>query len=174
MHFVENGHYLTSQLQDLRQQINAVESSLTMAKARYDRHLSLYSTLSLGRHLGRLMEFFEGMETLLLTKNTPAEEVAFHASYNKASARRVLGAYSLREIRKALEALHLRVIKHFDGQPTLQQTVWRAVQDEFVKASSRWVEYLRQVYPESGADVQLPYSIDDARACFSEVAGTQR
>lgn len=144
----------------------AVEASLKLAKARYDNHLSLYSSRSLRRVFAKLIEFFEGMSSML--ENTPPEEVAFHASYNKASAKRVLQAFPIREVRKNLEMVHVRVQKHFSEDKALQQVVWRSLQDEFLKDSSVFAEWIQKVYP--GTDVQLGYSVADAMACFGEIA----
>lgn len=167
---LENGQFLVSQLNNLRGLTGtAVEVSLTMAQARYDRHLALYAAFSLHRVFGRLMDFFAGIDTQLTT--VPPEEVAFHPNFNKASARRVLTAFPAKEIKKGLEAVYGRVIKHFEGDSTLQQTVWRAIQDEFLRENKQWEAHITRVYPEGGGDpVQLAYTLKDALAYFGEIS----
>lgn len=98
--------------------------------------------------------------------NTPAEEVAFHAAYNKASARRMLAAHGIREIRKAIELVHGRVMKHFPVEAHLRQVVWRTCQERFVADSGEWSDHLQRVYP--GSDLQLSYTVGDAMALFSD------
>lgn len=161
---LENGQYLVTQLGAMQNQ--AAESALRHAQKRYDQHLALYAEGSMHRVLPRLLDFFSGLGGLLAT--TPANEVAFHASYNKASARRILSALTARELRKSLELVHGRVLKHFDGSDSasLKQRVWRAIQDWFVTEYQQWLAMLGTVYP--GTDVQLPISLDDVTACFAE------
>lgn len=159
---LENGYHLVSQLTALANP--AVEASLRLAQKRYDHHLHLYAQLSLQRVLPRLYDFFDGMGTAL--NNTPAEEVAFHAAYNKASARRMLAAHGIREIRKAIELVHGRVLKHFPVEAHLRQVVWRTCQERFVADSSEWSRNLGRVYPRS--DLQLSYTGDDAMTFFSD------
>lgn len=159
---LQNGYHLVSQLTAIPGP--AVEASLNLARKRYDNHLHLYAQLSLQRALPRLYDFFDGISATL--SNTPAEEVAFHAAYNKASARRVLSAQGIREIRKAIELVHGRVMKHFPVEAHLRQVVWRTCQERFVNDSTEWAEYLKRVYP--GSDLQLSYTIADAMALFSD------
>ncbi|PJF17479.1 Exocyst complex, component Exoc1 domain-containing protein [Paramicrosporidium saccamoebae] len=161
---IQNSHYLVSQLDAIKSP--AVETSLRLAQSRFDHHLSLYSSLSLHRFFSKLLEFFDGISAQL--ENTPPEEVAFHASYSKASAKRVLTAYPVREVRKNLELVWVRVEKHFGDDKTVRQVVWRAIQDYFVKDSTQFAEAIQKVYP--GTDVQLCYSVADAMACFSEIS----
>jgi hypothetical protein len=160
---LENAHYLVSQLDAIRSP--AVEGSFKLAQDRFDQHLALYSSLSLHRFFGRLLEFFDGISTML--ENTPPEEVAFHASYNKASAKRILQAYPVREVRKNLELVWTRVEKHFSEDREVRRVVWRAVQEYFIKVSTNFAEAIQKIYP--GTDVQLGYTVADAMACFSEI-----
>lgn len=148
-------------------QNRAAEIALRHAQKRYDQHLALYAEGSMHRVLPRLLDFFAGLSSLLTT--TPANEVAFHASYNKASARRVLSGLTLRELRKSLELVHGRVLKHFDGADgvLLRQRVWRSIQEWFVAEYRRWMEIIESVYP--GTDVQLPFGVADVTACFAEL-----
>lgn len=142
-----------------------MDASLSLAQTRYDHHLALYSSLSLHRFFGKLLEFFDGMEAIL--ENTPPEEVAFHASFNKASAKRILQAYPVREVRKNLEMVWIRVEKHFADDRSLRGVVWKALQEYFVGRSTSFAESIQKVYP--GADVQLSYTVSDVMVCFSEI-----
>ena len=153
-----------SQLNTIR--TAGVEKTFESASTRYEEHLALYSSLSLHRVFTRLFDFFMGMAKLL--ENTPPAEVAFNALYNKASAKRVLQTYPVKEVRKSLEMVFARVQKHFADDKQLQQVVWRAVQDEFVRDSTAFADYIARVYP--GTDLQLGYSVADAMACFADIA----
>ncbi len=136
------------------------------AKGRHARHMTTYCNLSLYRVFAKLMDFFFALDKMI--DQVGAEEVSFHASFIKSAAKRVLVAFPLREIGKSLELVYSRVLKHFQDERSLQQGAWRALQDHFVKMSTRYEGTLDRVYP--GGDVKLAYSIGDALAIFGDIA----
>jgi len=144
----------------------AVEKTLQMAKTRYERHLALYANLSLKRVLGKLMEFGDGLVQAMASRE--ATEVTLIPAYSRTNARRVLVAYSSKELRRALEMVYQRVAKHF-GETGLSmvQTVWRAIQDEFAREFVKYEECVGKAY--GGTDVKLCFTVADAMACFAEI-----
>lgn len=145
----------------------AVEKTLQMARVRYEKHLALYANLSLRRVLGKLMEFGDGIVQAMASRE--ATEVTLIPAYSRTNARRVLSAYTLRELRRALEMVYQRVTKHF-GETGLSmvQAVWRAIQDEFAKEFVKYEECVGKAYV--GTDVKLYFTVADAMACFGEIA----
>lgn len=73
-----------------------MEAHVKFSKAQYDLHLISYIKSVVRRPLGKLLEFFEGVEDLLKTK-TP-EEITFHLSYNKASLKKMLSLFPIKEV----------------------------------------------------------------------------
>lgn len=66
------------------------------AKQQYDSSLNAYIRVVIRRPLGKLLEFFEGVDNLMHTST--AEEVQFHMNYNKAQLRKVIAMYTPREV----------------------------------------------------------------------------
>lgn len=82
------------------QKVPSMDVHVKAAKAQYDLHLNAYVHTVVRRSLGKLIDFFEGVEDLLKTKS--AEEVGFHLSYNRQSLKKVVALYPGKEVRKIL------------------------------------------------------------------------
>jgi hypothetical protein len=145
----------------------ALEPVLKRSKEEFAKNLGSYAALSLPRVLGKLPDFFEAISKLL--QNSSADEVAFHSACDKSSARRVIATLPPKELRKAVEALRDRVLKHFkvgsDGD-ALVPLVWTAVSQHVKEKIDEYVQIIFQVYPAS--DIVLMFSSDDVISLFKE------
>ena len=147
--------------------LTLLEPIVKSAKIFYENSLTSYSTLSIYRVLQKYAEYFEGLTNLL--KTTSPEEISFTSAYSKAAVKKMLGAYPLKEMKKAVELLAGRVQKHFADQKSLMLVVWKSVQEEFLRRQAAISEALEKVYP-GASDVRLAYKVEDLIAYFSEVS----
>ncbi|KAI8382970.1 exocyst complex component Sec3-domain-containing protein [Blakeslea trispora] len=162
--YIENMHHMYNTLRTNK--LHVLEKWIKHAKAQYDNSLNAYIKVIIRRPLGKLLEFFEGVEQMMHT-STP-EEVSFHMNYNKTQLRRVITMYPPKEIKKSLEQLYKRVDKHFTEEEGLLQVVWRGIQEEFIRQHEKMEMLIRQCYPDAG--VQLEFTIQDLLAMMSELA----
>lgn len=77
----------------------------------YHSHINLYVDAIIRRPLGKWLDFVESTETLL--KTNEATNVANKPSHSRSTAKKVLAAFDLKEIRKGIETLKKRIEKHF-------------------------------------------------------------
>ena len=140
------------------------------ARTFYERSLVNYASLSIYRVLGRYAEYFEGLSNLL--KTTAPQEVAFSSTYSKASVKKMLNSISLKDMKKAIELLHQRVLKHFADQPKMIEIVWKAVQNDFMARQNDIVDGIGKVFP-GATDVTAPYSLSNLNDYFSELSRHQ-
>ena len=110
---IVNMHYLHTELQGL--EVLSLVQHVDYAKTTFDLELKTYIYMVVRKPLGKLLEFFEGIEELMKTKS--AEEVSYHLGYNKQALKKVVTQYPVKEIRKSIEALYKRVEKHFGAIP---------------------------------------------------------
>ncbi|KAI8066373.1 exocyst complex component Sec3-domain-containing protein [Gongronella butleri] len=153
--YIENMHHYYHALRSSKLPI--LDASVKDAKTKYETTLMTYIKAVIRRPLGRLIEFFDGVEVLLRT-STP-EEVAFHVNYNKTQLRRVLAMYPPKEIHKSMDQLYKRVDKHFTEEEGLLQVVWRGIQEELIRQHERMEKLIDRCYPDAG--VHLEFSIKD-------------
>ncbi|KAI8967455.1 exocyst complex component Sec3-domain-containing protein [Mycotypha africana] len=162
--YIENMHHMYNSLRTNK--LHVLEKWIKHAKSQYDSSLSSYIKVIIRRPLGKLLEFFEGVEQMTHT-NTP-EEVAFHMNYNKTQLRKVITMYPPKEIKKSLEQLYKRVDKHFTEEEGLLQVVWRGIQEEFIRQHEKMEELISKCYPDTG--VHLEFTIQDLLSMMSELA----
>ncbi|GAA5808968.1 hypothetical protein MFLAVUS_002368 [Mucor flavus] len=162
--YIENMHHMYHTLRTNK--LHVLEKWIKHAKTQYDSSLNGYVKVIIRRPLGRLLEFFEGVENMTHT-STP-EEVSFHMNYNKTQLRRVITMYPPKEIKKSLEQLYKRVDKHFSEEEGLLQVVWRGIQEEFIRQHEKMEDLIRKCYPDAGA--HLEFTIQDLLAMMSELA----
>ncbi|OZJ04682.1 hypothetical protein BZG36_02547 [Bifiguratus adelaidae] len=146
--------------------IPILEPWVKYAKNAYDYHLYQYVKEVMRRPLGRLLEFFEGVESTLST--TAPEEVSFHINYNKAQVRKVIAQYPSKEIRKSLELLYRRVNKHFSEEEGLLQVVWRGIQEELLVQHKKMESLITTCYP--GAELHLEFTTQDLLKMMTELS----
>ncbi|KAG2189411.1 hypothetical protein INT44_004553, partial [Umbelopsis vinacea] len=161
---VENMHHFYHELR--AHKIQVLDRWVKHAKTQYESNLNQYIKVVIRRPLGRLLEFFEGVENMMKT-STP-EEVGFHMNYNKVQLRKVIAQYPAKEVKKSLEQLYKRVDKHFSEEEGLLQVVWRGIQEEFIRQHEKMEDLIRQCYPD--ANVSLEFTIQDLLAMMSELA----
>ncbi|KAI9092400.1 exocyst complex component Sec3-domain-containing protein [Phlyctochytrium arcticum] len=161
---VENMHHFYSEIR--ARKVPHLDVYVKQAKAAYDVHLDAYCKVVIRKPLGKLFDFFEGIETLLKT-NTP-EEVNYHLQYNKAALKEVVKKHPGKEVKKGLETLYKRVEKHYTDEEGLLQVVWRGIQEECAKRIRRYEELIGICYPEVPS--KLEFSMEELLGYFSELA----
>ncbi|KAI7855257.1 exocyst complex component Sec3-domain-containing protein, partial [Circinella umbellata] len=162
--YIENMHHFHHELRSNK--LHVLEKWIKYAKSHYDTSLNAYIKVVIRRPLGKLLEFFEGVDNLMHT-STP-EEVQFHMNYNKAQLRKVITMYPAKEIKKSLEQLYKRVDKHFSEEEGLLQVVWRGIQEEFIQQHEKMEHLILKCYPDTR--LHLEFSIDDLLSMMSELA----
>ncbi|KAI7886029.1 hypothetical protein K492DRAFT_156532 [Lichtheimia hyalospora FSU 10163] len=162
--YIENMHHFHHELRSNK--LHVLEKWMKYAKNQYETSLNSYIKVVIRRPLGKLLEFFEGVENLVHT-STP-EEVQFHMNYNKTQLRKVISMYPAKEIKKSLEQLYKRVDKHFSEEEGLLQVVWRGIQEEFIRQHEKMEDLIQKCYPD--ARVHLEFSIQDLLGMMSELA----
>ncbi|KAF7721909.1 hypothetical protein EC973_003948 [Apophysomyces ossiformis] len=162
--YIENMHHFSHELRTNK--LHVLEKWIKHAKGQYDTSLNAYIKVIIRRPLGKLLEFFEGVEAMMRT-NTP-EEVSFHMNFNKTQLRKTISMYPPKEIKKSLEGLYKRVDKHFSEEEGLLQVVWRNIQEEFIQQHEKMEELIKKCYPDAG--VHLEFTIQDLLGMMSELA----
>ncbi|CAG8495262.1 8294_t:CDS:2, partial [Funneliformis caledonium] len=164
---LENMHYFYSEIRSRR--IIILEPFMRYAKSSYDKHMDAYARTMVRRPFGKMLEFFEGIESLLRTNAAP-EEVGFRIQFNKSALKKVISQYPGKEIKKGLESLYKRVEKHFKEEEggRLLQVVWHAIEEEVIRSHERFTLTINRCYPD--ANITLEFSMDDLLGYFSEIA----
>ncbi|KAJ3364894.1 Exocyst complex component 1 [Kappamyces sp. JEL0680] len=161
---VENMHHFHSEIR--ARKVPSLDPFVKQAKLLYDVNLESYGKSVIRKPLGKLLEFFEGVEGLL--KTGPADEVSYHVQYSKTSLRDVIKKYPGKEIRKSLEVLYKRVDKHFTEEEGLLQVVWRSIQEEFVRQLRKYEELITKCYPD--ITMRLDFTLEELLGFFSDLA----
>ncbi|RKF59840.1 Exocyst complex component SEC3 [Golovinomyces cichoracearum] len=80
-----------------------------------DEHMALYLKTVIRRPLGKLLDFIESVESMMLTRRPgePVSRISSMPSHSKSSFKKVLSSYDVREIRRGIEVLRKRIEKHF-------------------------------------------------------------
>ncbi|CAG8618334.1 12709_t:CDS:2 [Gigaspora rosea] len=138
---------------DCLEAISKYEESIADDREQLNAHIMTlaYAKSVVRRPFGKLLEFFEGIESLLRTTSAP-EEVGFRLKYNK----------------KRHDSLYKRVDKHFTEEEGLLQVVWRSIEEEVIRCHERFTSIINKSYPDS--NISLEFSIDDLLNYFSELA----
>ncbi|KAI8811526.1 exocyst complex component Sec3-domain-containing protein [Cladochytrium replicatum] len=178
---IENMHHFYSELR-LRK-VPVLELYIKQSKHIYESSLSAYMRIVIRKPLGKLLEFFEGIEEIL--KTSAPEEVSYHLQFSKSALKEVVKKYPGKEVKKGLESLYKRVERHFpdidssspgsspgtgggSGSGGLLQVVWRGIQEELARTVQRYEELIGKCYPESG--VHIEFTIEELLGYFSELA----
>ncbi|KAF8078783.1 exocyst complex component, sec3 subunit [Lyophyllum atratum] len=171
---IENMHHFVAETSVL--EVGAVAIFCRRAEAIYDENLSAYVKIVLRRPLARIIDYFEGVERLL--KTTAPTEVANNSIYNKSALRKVVREYSSKDVRKHIDALFIRVGKHFaegSGKTTTDDSggimpgtvlvgVWKACEEELLRITDLFTKRISQCYGDTG--VTLEYTAADVEAAF--------
>jgi len=137
------------------------------ATAELDEHMNAYVAAVIRRPLGKLLDFIEGIETLLLAGSS-AVEISSRQSHSRQTCRKLLSQYDSKEIRRGLETLKKRTDKHFgdvggddgsgpssanDMSHDLLTRVNRQVEDAYGNVYDRLDSILINVYNEPGMEI---------------------
>ncbi|APA08011.1 hypothetical protein SS1G_00350 [Sclerotinia sclerotiorum 1980 UF-70] len=85
------------------------------ASQEMDEHMTLYLGAVIRRPLGKLLDFLESTESLMLSRQPgeSASKISSMPSHSKSTFKKILAGYDAKEIRKGIETLKKRVEKHF-------------------------------------------------------------
>lgn len=136
-----------------------------------DEHMSLYLGAVIRRPLGKLLDFLESTESLMLQRQPgePASKISSMPSHSKITFRKVLAGYDSKEIRKGIETLKRRVEKHFGDadDPGLSRGLVLKVQQNcekyYEKVEDRILTISRDVYD---GEVMAEWSRQDVSTAF--------
>lgn len=109
---IENMYHLVQEVNKLVARAPTLGSLVARAEKMYEESLSHYVHFVLRRPLSKMMDFGDGIDSL--RGSTPASEVSLHSAYSKASFKRLVKEYTFKDVRKQVDALWRRVLKHFD------------------------------------------------------------
>ncbi|PWN19487.1 hypothetical protein BCV69DRAFT_284116 [Microstroma glucosiphilum] len=109
---IENMHHLIQESTKLLYRAPALRALVARAEKVYEDSLSHYTHFVLRRPLGKMMDFGDGIDALL--RSTPANEVSLHNAYSKSSFRKLAKEHGIKDLRKQVDALWKRVLKHFN------------------------------------------------------------
>ncbi|OAP54690.1 hypothetical protein AYL99_11138 [Fonsecaea erecta] len=76
-------------------------------------HLAQYTDAVIRRPLGKWLDFLESTEALMKTNDSSLTSIANKPSHSRSAAKKILGSYDAKEIRKGVETLKKRIEKHF-------------------------------------------------------------
>lgn len=162
---LENYHKLVGILSVNK--IPSLEGSRKEARKRYSEGLQMYTRSCLGQPLDKVHQFFQGIEAKVAT-GMRFEDVGFQVQFSRQELKRNLKEYPGKEVKKGLEYLYKRVVKHLSEDTGLLQVVWHSMQDEFMKQYKTYQQMMARCYP--GASISFDFSIEDILAYFSEIA----
>ncbi|KAG6830301.1 hypothetical protein H0H92_001379 [Tricholoma furcatifolium] len=188
---IENMHYFVAETSVL--EVGSVNVFCRQAEAIYDENLSAYTKIVLRRPFAKIIvsfihrmiagtiliapeDYFEGVERLL--KTTTPTEIASNSIYSKSALRKVVREYNSKDLRKHIDALFVRVGKHFAEASekaisderggivpgTVLVRVWKACEEELLRITDLFNKRITQCYSETG--VVLEYSAADVEAAF--------
>lgn len=162
---IENSYYLFKKFTE--SDLTNLEAILRSSKAFYENSLSSYARLSIYRAVGRYAEYFDGLTNLL--KTTAPEEVAFTSTYSKASVKKVIQLNHSKELKKSIDLLRQRVLKHFYPHQKLSETVWTALKEDFLMRERSMRDNLSKVFP-GAVDVKPAHSMEEIEKYFDSLA----
>ncbi|KAG6854240.1 hypothetical protein C0991_009258 [Blastosporella zonata] len=171
---IENMHNFVAETSML--EVGSVNVFCRRAEAIYDENLSAYIKIVLRRPFARIIDYFEGVEHLL--KTTAPTEVANNNIYSKSALRKVVREFNSKDLRKHVDALFLRVGKHFSeasGKATSEESggivpgtvlvgVWKACEEELLRITELFSRRIAQCYSSTG--ITLEYTAPDVEAAF--------
>ncbi|KAI9838329.1 MAG: hypothetical protein M1819_005597 [Sarea resinae] len=133
-----------------------------------NEHMGLYLDAIVRRPLGKLLDFVESTESLLLAAQSPPT-IAARASHSRSTFKKLLSAYDSKELRRGIEALKKRVEKHFGDadQPSLSRDlvskVLKECEEKYLQVGDRTRRIVDSVYEGS---VELDWRRDDIAGAF--------
>ena len=113
---IENmNHYLSSLPPPTTTSNPVLQEWHFRAQAEMSEHLNAYIDSIIRRPLGKLLDFLESTETLLLNlpPGSAPNSIAQRPSHGRSVFKKILGQFDSREVRRGAETLRKRVEKHF-------------------------------------------------------------
>lgn len=195
---IENMYYFIFEINKVSRQRggnSALAGLVKRAESIYGDSLTSYTQFVLRRSLAKMMDFGDGIDSLL--RNTPATEVSLHSAYSKSSFKKLVKDFTAKDTRKAIEALSKRVAKHFgdeDDLPTgvgaspsapagaeraengdqvdVLSRVWSSCEEGYMREFERTTRIGKECYPDLGAQLEL--GPNELRRLFSGLAPKRR
>lgn len=133
-----------------------------------EEHMTLYLDSVIHRPLGKLLDFVDSTENLLVATSNPTD-IASRPSHSRSVAKKVLATYDVKEMRRGVDMLKKRVEKHFGDadDPGLSRSlvlkVLRECEGRYERAYDRTQHVLRAVYE---SQLELDWRTEDAIAMF--------
>ncbi|KAH8428013.1 uncharacterized protein LDX57_005718 [Aspergillus melleus] len=134
----------------------------------FQEHMKLYLDSVIHRPLGKLLEFVESAEGLMAA-SSDRTGIASRPSHSRSVAKKVLGTYDIKEVRRGIELLKKRVEKHFGDadDPGLSRSlvlkVIRACEGRYQEAHDRTRRVLTAVYE---GQLDLEWNKEDLMTMF--------
>ncbi|XP_030066604.1 exocyst complex component 1 [Microcaecilia unicolor] len=161
MVIMENFHHIYCFLSEMK--IHSLESKRKEAKQRYSEHLDKYVIKHLGQPLQKLNCFLDGIKACI-AQGLKEEDVSFQLAYSKQELRKVTEKYPGKEVKKSLEMLHGKILKHLSPEENLLPVVWHAMQQEFLRQYKEIEDMISRCYPGSG--VAMEFTVQDVLNYF--------
>lgn len=136
-----------------------LEEWKSRATLEMEQHMHLYISAIVRRPLGKLLDFLESTESLLVNATSPTTTIAARASHSRSTFRKLLAQYDGREIRRGIETLKKRVEKHFGDADEAELSrglvgkVLRACEVVYLGLGERVDRLVGEVY-EGGLEVE--------------------
>ncbi|KAK5124915.1 hypothetical protein LTR85_001105 [Meristemomyces frigidus] len=126
------------------------------------------------RPLGKLLDFLDSTEALLVSHPTNPTAIASRPSYSRKAARNLLSQHEGKEIRRGIDTLRKRIEKHFgdaDEEALAQKLVGfvcKECERNYERTLDRAERIIREVYPptEGEKTVETEFSKADVQAGF--------
>jgi hypothetical protein len=143
------------------------------AQQEMEEHMSLYLGAVIRRPLGKLLDFLESTESLMLGRQPgePSSKISGMPSHSKTTFKKVLAGYDSKEIKKGIEILKRRVEKHFGDadDPGLSRGLVTKVQQNcekyYERVEDRILTISRDVYD---GDVIAEWTRADVASAFKK------
>ena len=138
------------------------------AIADMNEHMELYLGAVIRRPLGKLLDFIESTESLLLSTSS-APSIATRASHSRSTFKKLLSTYDAKEIRRGIETLRKRVEKHFGDADDpglsrgLVQKVIKECESRYYIVGDRAGRIVHEVYEGS---LEVEWKREDVGAAF--------
>lgn len=140
------------------------------ARAEMSEHMELYLAAVIRRPLGKLLDFLESTESLILNSPGSPTSIATRASHSRSTFKKILSSYDAKEIKRGIETLKKRVDKHFgDGDDTaglsreLVTKVFRECEGIYLQIAERVNKVVKEVYEGS---LELEWRREDVVSAF--------
>jgi hypothetical protein len=136
-----------------------------------EEHMSLYLGAVIRRPLGKLLDFLESTESLMLSRQ-PGESssrISSMPSHSKTTFKKILAGYDSKEVRRGIETLKKRVEKHFgdtDDPGLSRGLVSKVIQNcekYYEKVEDRILTISRDVYD---GDIVAEWTKSDVSGAF--------